>query len=151
MALIASLGGCVTPGSHSTNSCLSIATKESAFLRESIEGSLPKKESILSIDNLNGCDSSNNGAWLSVNIDISISEKEIIQGFVNSGWSYEVDKWKKCGNSCDADLAKKVKGRVVGMTLTQDRIRNESSMETVWEIVVDDLDDCWTDEGYNCR
>ncbi|MFF0308287.1 hypothetical protein ACFYSC_12700 [Streptosporangium sp. NPDC004379] len=145
--LLGVLTACASESQSGAQSCLDLAKKENNILRKSIEKSLPRE--VISIDDMNGCDSSNNGAWLSVNVNIGVSKEEIIEGFEKAGWSSNVKSLNKCGDFCSADLAKKAANRVIGISISENKAI-EGGRGNVWEVIVSSLDGCWDDNGYRC-
>lgn len=149
LALI--LGACATKRDSLGVNCSTIASGENAMFRRAVASALPAKAKVLSIDEFTGCDSSDNGAWLYITIDANLSEESIRKGFLEAGWSPAGEKLKTCEDACEADLAKKVGGRIVGMTLSRERSQENSSENPPWKIIIDDLDGCWTANGYTCK
>ncbi|MFF4990163.1 hypothetical protein ACFY19_23490 [Streptosporangium saharense] len=151
LLIIVTLAACVSKPDLVAEKCVTVAAKENAMFREAVADALPSKEKILSITDLDGCDSAGAGAWLQVTISPEISEKTIRKGFLEKGWSTRVDKLKKCGDTCEASLAKRFGDRVVGMTLSGGRPEENSSGPPPWKIIVDDLDSCWPVEPDSCK
>lgn len=147
--LVVCLGACAKKSGLSTESCFSVAARENAMLRSAVADALPKGGKVLSIDDSTGCDSSNNGAWLSILVDAGLSKKEILQGFSEAGWSSRFEKRNLCAEGCEAEMARRFGNRTVGVTV--DRVEDSSSKNTPWKLTVDDLDRCWTDSGYRCK
>ncbi|WP_433354317.1 hypothetical protein ACQP25_12195 [Microtetraspora malaysiensis] len=135
MFLLAGLNGCTSEGvDNEAKLCLDRANRENALFRHAISTVLPADQ-VLSINELNGCDSANNGAWLKVRLAPNLSRQDVWKRFQKAGWS--------AGVAVDSDLSKRVGRRIIGVLIAAGR---EPSMTV--EVEADDA--CWDDDGYRC-
>ncbi|WP_157570296.1 hypothetical protein [Microtetraspora malaysiensis] len=133
--LLAGINGCMSEGvDNEAKLCLDRANRENALFRHAISAVLPADQ-VLSIDEFNGCDSANNGAWLKVRLAPKLGEQDVWKRFQKAGWS--------AGGAVDSDLRKQVGRRIIGVLIAAGR---EPGMTV--EVTADDS--CWDDNGYRC-
>lgn len=85
----------------------------------------------VSIYEMNGCDSADNGAWLDAEIKDTISKEEIFSIFESHGWSTNPMELPECNPGvCGAELAKKVGSQLFGIRFIH---REEQG---VWELEI---------------
>ncbi|MER6829445.1 hypothetical protein ABT352_25915 [Streptosporangium sp. NPDC000563] len=130
-------------GENQSETCWARADKENKMLAGLIHSAFKNHRVVLSIEESNGCDSANNGAWLDVTLNANVTKNEVRNAFTKAGWSSNVDKFMPCGPTCNPTMAIQSGKRRIGMNLSKEA-------DTPWMISMQAIDDCWTDDSYTC-
>ncbi|MER7368243.1 hypothetical protein [Nonomuraea wenchangensis] len=145
MLLWGGLIGC-TPGHESTYGggqvCVDRANRENALFLKAVSPVLPSDKRV-SVDEWNGCDSTDNGASLSVLVDPGLRRDQLWKAFVKAGWS---PASQACAPRCRFQLVHQMDRRLVGIALEETR---ETGREGLW-VIAAAADACWDDRGYRC-
>lgn len=128
--------------------CIDRANRENALYLQAVSAVLPSAKRV-SVDEWNGCDSTDNGASLSVLVDPELRRDQLWKAFVKAGWS---PASQACTPSCTRfQLVHQMDKRLVGIAFEEST--GDTSQGTrrggLW-VIVAAADSCWGDHGYRC-
>lgn len=145
------LSGCGAgqPVSDGSKDCRRIAAEESVWL--TTIGQEVLGDRVSKITEYNGCDSSNNGVWLFVDLKPDVPEAEAFALFVKAGWSKQRLHKSPCRACIDGySLGQRVRGRTVGIKVFQRDPSIAASAGDGTRVEIAPVDGCWDDDGYRC-
>jgi hypothetical protein len=150
LAISCATVSCASGATKSSESCEYFAEREARMLRAAVDGVLPAAY-VQSVIEEDGCDSANNGIWLSVRVSPSVPGKYVRSRFTEAGWTIDALAATDCAECVEgSEMAKVVNGRVIGMTLSPAGVAEFPPNGMSWIITVQPIDSCWDDDGYRC-